>query len=52
MISPKRSEKETKYITSTDKYEVEGSFNLKTLRNNIMYTFLYSDISEFSGNLQ
>ena len=26
-------------MTSIDKYEVEGSFNLKTSKNNIMYAF-------------
>ena len=39
-------------MTYTDKDEVEGSFNLKTSRNNIMHTFFYSNISEFDGNLQ
>ena len=39
-------------MTSTDKDEVEDSFNLKIYRNNIMHTFIYSNISEFDGNLQ
>ena len=39
-------------MTSTDKLEVEGSFNLKTSRNNTMHIFFYSNISEFDGNLQ
>ena len=36
----------------TDKYEVEDSFNLKASRNNIMHTLIYSNISDFDGNLQ
>ena len=39
-------------MTSTDKEDVEGSFNLKTSRNNTMHTFFYSNISEFSGNTE
>ena len=39
-------------MTSTDKDEVEDSFNLKRYRNNIMHTFIYSNISEFAENLQ
>ena len=39
-------------MTSTDKYEVEASFNFKTSINNIMHNFFYSNISEFSGNSQ
>ena len=39
-------------MTSTDKYEVEASFNFKTSINNIMHNFFYSNIAEFSGNLQ
>ena len=38
-------------MTSTDKEDYEGSFNLKTLRNNTIHTLFYSNISEFSGNL-
>ena len=38
-------------MATTRKDEVEGSFNLKTSRYNIMYTFSYSNISEFSVNL-
>ena len=41
-----------KSMTITDKYDVEGSFNLKTSRHDIMYNFLNSDISEFAGNLE
>ena len=39
-----------KYMTSTDKEEVEGSFNFKNRSNN-MHTFFYSNISKFAGNL-
>ena len=41
-----------KPMTTTDKDDVEGSFNLKASRHNIMYTFFYSNISEFAGNLE
>ena len=41
-----------KPMTTTDKDEVEGYFNFKTTRNNIMYNLFYSNISEFSSNLQ
>ena len=39
-------------ITITDIEDVEGSFNLNTSRHNIMYTFFYSNISDFSGDLE
>ena len=39
-------------MTSTDKEEVEGSYNFKTFKSNTMHAFFYSNISEFSGNLQ
>ena len=39
-------------MTSTDKEDVEGSFNLKTSRNNTMHTFFYSNIYEFARNLE
>ena len=39
-------------MTYTDKYYVEGSFNLRKPRSNNMHTFFYSNISEFSGNLE
>ena len=39
-------------MTYTDKEEVEGSFNLKMSRNNTMHTFFYSNISDFSENLE
>ena len=39
-------------MTSTDKYAVEGSFNLTTLRHNTMHNLFYSDIYEFAGSLQ
>ena len=39
-------------MTTTDKYAVEESFNLKASRHNIMYTFFYSNVFEFYGNLQ
>ena len=41
-----------KSMTTTDKDEVYGSYNLKTSRHNIMYTFFYSNLSEFAGNLE
>ena len=37
--------------TITRKDDIEGYFNVKTNRENIMYTF-YMNISEFSGNLE
>ena len=40
-----------KSMTTTDRDEVESSFNLKISRNNIMCTFFYSNISEFTVNL-
>ena len=39
-------------MTSTDKEEVEGSFNFKKPRIYNMQTFFYSNISKFSGNLE
>ena len=50
IIAPQKLGKE-KSMTTTYKYEVEGSFNLKTSRHNIMYNFQYSNISQFAGNL-
>ena len=41
-----------KSMTCTDKDIVEGSFNLEKTVNNTMYTFFYSNISGFSGNLE
>ena len=41
-----------KSMTTSDKYEVEGYFNFKTSRNNIIYNLFYSNISEFSGKLE
>ena len=41
-----------KSMTSTDKEEVEGSFNLKKSIGNNMYTLFYYNISEFAGNLE
>ena len=41
-----------KSITTNDKEDVEGSFNSKTPRHNIMYTLFYSNISEFAGDLK
>ena len=41
-----------KSMTTSDKYEVERSFNLKKPRNNIMYNFFYSNIPECAGNLE
>ena len=49
MISPKQSEKQ-KSMTTTDKYSVEGYFNLRTSSHNIMHSFFYSNISELSEN--
>ena len=39
-------------MTTNDKYEVEGYFNSKTSRQNIMYTLFYSNIYQFAGNLE
>ena len=39
-------------MTNMDREDVEGSLNLKTSRHNIMYTLFYSNISEFSGDLE
>ena len=47
MILLQKSVKE-KSMKNTDKDEVEGFLNLKTSRHNIMYTSIYSNISEFS----
>ena len=41
-----------KSMKYTDKEEVDGSFILKTSRNNTMHTFFYSNISEFAGKFQ
>ena len=41
-----------KSMTWTNKEEVEGHFNLTKPGNNIMQTFLNSNISEFGGNLE
>ena len=41
-----------KSMTCTDKEEVEGSFNLKKPGNDTIHTFFYSNISEFSGNVE
>ena len=39
-----------KTTTTTSKYGVEWYFNLKTSRDNVMYTFFYTNIPEFSVN--
>ena len=39
-------------MTTTYREDVQGSLNLKTSRHNIMYTFFYSNISEFEGDLE
>ena len=39
-------------MTSTDKEEVEGSFDLKNFGTNIMHVFFYSSISEFAVKLE
>ena len=39
-------------MTTTDRKDDEGSFNLKTSRQNIIYNLFYSNISEFSGYLE
>ena len=41
-----------KSMTTTGKYEVEGSLNLRTSIDNSMYTLFYSDIYEFGGNMK
>ena len=51
MITPLKKYKE-KTMTTTSKDEVEGYFYFKTSRYNFMYTFFYTNISEFSGNLE
>ena len=38
-------------MTYTDKDYVEGYFNLKSRSNNL-HTFIYSNMSEFVGNLE
>ena len=38
-------------FSTTDKYEVDGYFNLKTSIHSIMHTF-FIDISEYGGNLE
>ena len=47
---PKKTYK--KYMTYTDKKDVEGALNLNTYWNNTMHTFFYSNIYEFYGNLE
>ena len=39
-------------MTTIDTDEVERYFNYKTVKNNIMYNLFYSNISDFSGNVQ
>ena len=39
-------------MTTTSKNEVEGSFNWKTSRDNVIYTLFYTNIYEFSGNCE
>ena len=39
-------------MTTTDKYEAEGSFNSKIPRHNILFTLFYSNITEFARKLQ
>ena len=39
-------------MTYTDKYYVEGFFNLRKSRRNNMHTLFYSNISGFAGNLE
>ena len=50
MVSPQKSDK--KLMTYTDKYYVEGFFNLRKSRRNNMHTLFYSNISGFAGNLE
>ena len=51
MISPQKLYKEKK-ITTTDIEDVDRFFNLNISRHNIMYTFFYSNISDFAGDLE
>ena len=39
-------------MTATDREDVEGYFNLKMSRHNIMYTLFYSNIYDFVGGLE
>ena len=39
-------------MITIDRKDDEGSFNLKTSRQNIIYNLFYSNISEFSGYLE
>ena len=50
MVSPQTPNKKT--MITNDKDTVEGYFNLKTFRHNIMLTFFYSNISQFAGKFQ
>ena len=39
-------------MKTTGKDEVEGYFNFKKIIDNVIYTFFYSNIYEFTGNLE
>ena len=39
-------------MKSTSKDDVGGSFNIKRERENFMYTFLNTNLLQFSGNLE
>ena len=52
MVSPLKADKERNSMTCANKDIVEDSFNWKKAGNNTMYTLFYSNISEFSGNLE
>ena len=51
MLSPQKLDKE-RILTTTSKDEIEGYFNLKTIRYNFMYAFFYLDVSKFDGNFE
>ena len=52
MIPARKLDKEKKLMTNTDKEDVECPFNLKTTIHNTMYTFFYSNIFDFAGDLE
>ena len=39
-------------MTTTSKDKFKGYFNLKTIIDNFVYTLFYTNIYEFSGNLE
>ena len=49
-LNPKNRERKTS-MTITDTDEAEGYYHLNASRHNIMYTFFYSNVSKFGGDL-